>query len=120
MPPLTMADRGALDRQITLQQVTESTETSGFPTEAWSTLATVFARKQDMSGRERFVAGQMTAPFDTGWVIPYRTDMDPDEIDVPKKRRLVYKGRVFDIVYAQMIGRYEGIALQTLAGGTVS
>jgi SPP1 family predicted phage head-tail adaptor len=111
----TPIDAGERDRQVTLQELTESVGTSRFPVEAWSTLATVFARREDIGGRERFTMNQTSAPFDCKWEIPYLTDMDPDEIDVPKKRRLVYKSRTYDIVAAAMIGRYEGIELLTLA-----
>jgi hypothetical protein len=41
--------------------------------------------------------------------------MDPDLLDVPKRRRLVYKGRTYDIVAAGQIGRNEGVELLTLA-----
>ena len=108
-------DAGERDRQITIQQLTESVGGTRFPVESWSTLATVFARREDLGGRERFMAHQLSAPYDTRWEIPYRLDMDPDEVDVPKKRRLVYKSRTYDIVSASMIGRYEGVELLTLA-----
>lgn len=115
MPRRTTVDAGERDRVVTLQQLTESVGGSRFPVESWSTLATVYARREDISGRERMVMDQSSAPFDCRWEIPYRTDMDPDEIDVPKKRRLVYKGRSYDIVAAAMIGRYDGIELTTLS-----
>lgn len=108
-------DAGERDRQVTLQQLTESLDASRFPVETWTTLAAVFARKVDLTGRERFVADQLSAPYDTTWNITYRTDMDPEVIDVSKQRRLVYQGRSYDIVNAQMVGRYESIDLLTLA-----
>jgi hypothetical protein len=45
----------------------------------------------------------------------YRADMDPDLVDVPKARRLVFGGRVHDIAAAQHLGRREGIELSTKA-----
>lgn len=116
----TPMDAGERDRAVTLQQVADGTGTSRFPTEAATTLATVFAKRVDIKGRKRFEADQVTAPYDTHWEIAYRTDMDPDEIDVPKARRLVYKGRVYDIVHAEMIGRYEGVELLTMSGGLLT
>jgi head-tail adaptor len=122
MPRSTPMDAGERDRYITLQQLTESTGTSGFPVESWTTLIGVFAKKIDVGGRERFTmaAGQMSAPFDARWEIPFVTSMDPDAIDVPKKRRLVYQGRVHDIVAAAEIGRRQGIELVTTAGGLLT
>lgn len=121
MPRTTPIDAGERDRQVTLQQLTESQGESGFPVEAWTTLSSnVFAKRIGLGGRERVAAGMQTAPYDTRWEIPYRTDMDPDEIEIEKKRRLVYKGRVYDITHAAEIGRREGIELFTLAGGLLT
>lgn len=113
-------DAGARDRLVTIQQLTESIGTSGFPVEAWTALTTAYMSKAPIGGRERFVADQVSAPYDTRWEGPYRTDLDPELIDVPKKRRLVYKGRVYDIVDAQMMGRYEGVELLTQSGGLLT
>lgn len=41
--------------------------------------------------------------------------MDPDLVDVPKKRRLSYQGRIYDITSASVEGRKEAIRLTTLA-----
>ncbi len=105
---------GALDREVTIEAQAEAA--SGYPTETWSTLeAGVWMSKQDMRGNERFRAAQLSAPFDTVWSLQWRDDMDPDLLDVPKTRRLNYRGRIYDIVRATELGRREGIALETLA-----
>jgi SPP1 family predicted phage head-tail adaptor len=117
MPRTTPMDAGERDRLITVQQVTDGTGSSGFPTETWATLAQVYARRVDIGGRERFAAGIQTQPYDTRWETAYRSDLDPDEIEVGKKRRIVYKGRVYDITHAAEIGRRDGIEFFTLAGG---
>lgn len=105
---------GCLDREVDIEQQSEAA--SGYPTETWSMLdAGVWMSKQDMRGRERFAAAQVSASYDTRWELQWRDDMDPDEIDVPKLRRLVYRGRVHDITAAIELGRREGIALFTLA-----
>lgn len=115
---------GARDRRVTIQQrpAADAADSSGTPTEVgeWSTLAHVWAEKDEVGGRERFTAQQMTAPYDVRWKIGYRADMDPETVDVAKVRRVLYKSRVYDIVEAQMIGRREGVELLTLTGGTVS
>lgn len=105
---------GNLDREVTIEQQSEAA--SGYPTETWTTLeADVWMSKEDARGNERFKAGQLSAAYETRWQLHFRDDMDPDAIDVPKKRRLNYRGRVHDIVAAREIGRREGIELFTLA-----
>lgn len=108
---------GERDRAVTIQQLTESNATSGFPKEGWTTLVTpVWMRKMDRKGDERFRADQNAGGYETQWEMGYRTDMDPELVNVVKSRRLLYQGRVHDIIEASMIGRREGIELLTIAG----
>ncbi len=110
-------ESGNRDRRITIQQLTEVDASSHMPQEDWTTLVSMMpASKVDISGRERFAAEQLSARYDTRFEINYRADMDPDLVDVPKKRRILFSGRIFDIVFATQIGRREGVALMTLAG----
>ena len=114
-------DPGQRDRAVTIQQLTEGVDASGAPTETWTTLVTpVWMRKRDLRQDERFKASQLSAPVETMWEMPYRTDMDPESVDVPKTRRLLYQQRTYDIVGASQIGRREGIELMTLAGSKVA
>lgn len=106
---------GTLDREVEIQQLTEST-TAGYPVETWETLDDlVWMSKVDTRGREAFRGAQLSATYDTRWEMHWREDMDPDVIDVPKMRRLLYRGRVHDITAAIELGRQEGIALLTIA-----
>jgi SPP1 family predicted phage head-tail adaptor len=111
---------GDLDRLVTIQQLTDEIGSSGFPVETWTTLASAWMSKGDVSGRERLRAEQLSAPFDTRWQMHYRADMDPELVDVPKKRRLVYQGRSYDIVAAVQLNRREGVELLTLASSKVA
>lgn len=107
---------GERDRAVTIQQLTESAGSSGFPVETWATLVTpVWMRKLDVGSQERFAAAQLSAPYETQWEMGYRTDMDPELVNVPKTRRLLYGGRTYDITGASQIGRREGIELLTVA-----
>lgn len=114
-------ESGERDRRVTIQQLTESRGSSKFPVETWSMLCTMYAGKFDVSTTERFKLDQMAARADVRWEVNYRADLDPDLIDVPKTRRLIYqphgssKVTVHDIVGASMIGRKEGIELMTIA-----
>ena|ERR1043166_998897 len=111
---------GVRDRLVTIQQLTESIGTSHAPVESWQRLCEVMAFKDDLSGRERFVANQPSAPYDSRWELPFRSDCDPERIDVPKTRRIVHQGRVYDIVSATQIGRRAGVMVMTLSGGLLT
>jgi len=112
---------GLRNRLVTIQQLVESKGPSGFPVESWISLTIVDASKNDDVGQERFNANQLSSPFDTTWQIPYLASMDPELLNVPKKRRLVYRGRVYDIVSADPVGEiHRGIELKTLAGGLLT
>jgi SPP1 family predicted phage head-tail adaptor len=107
---------GERDRPVTIQQRTSSTGDSGFPIEPWTTLATpIWMRKLDLRATERFTADQLAVKGDTQWEMGYREDMDPELVDVPAERRLLYQGRTYDITQASQIGRREGIELITIA-----
>lgn len=124
MPRRTsQADRlqsGRRDRLVTIEQrsATDSADsTSGEPVETWTTLvADMPASRMDTAGSERFRSDQQSARFETEWEINWRDDMDPDLIDVPKLRRLIYQTRPYDIVACVEVGRRAGLRLQTLAG----
>jgi len=113
---------GSLDRHITIEAraATDEVDGAGGPVEPWTTLATVWASKVDTEGRERYQAQQMASAVDTEWVIHYRADMDPELLDIPTLRRVMYAGRTHDIVHALHLGRREGIALLTLASTKVA
>lgn len=115
-------EAGERDRYVVIQQRPDSDATgiSGYPVDNWTTLASVWMRRMDASGSERFRAAQLSSAVDTQWEMGYRPDMDPTLVNVPKLRRLLYQSRAYDIVFASEIGRREGIELITLAGSQVS
>lgn len=106
---------GQRNKPTTLEQKTDSVGSTGFPVETWTTLATpVWMFREDVKGDERFTADRLSAAGHVRWEMAYRADMDPDILDVPNLRRLVYQGRYYDIVAASQIGSKEGIELMTL------
>lgn len=111
----TPIEPGHLDRRVTVQQAVESVGSSGMPVQTWSLLAVVPMGRESLKGMERLQAGQIASRYDSRWLMPYRADMDPDAVDVAKDRRLVFGGRVQEIVSAQHVGRKEGIELTTMA-----
>jgi SPP1 family predicted phage head-tail adaptor len=116
----TPIEPGLLDRLVTVQELTESVGTSGFPVETWADMADVWMGRSSLKGMERIQAGQLAARYDARWMMHYRADMDPDLVDVPKKRRLLFQGRYHDVVDAQHIGRKEGVEVSTIASTAVS
>jgi SPP1 family predicted phage head-tail adaptor len=109
-------DPGERDRLVTIQTITQTKDAdSGEPTETPATLTTAWMKKSALSGREQLQQGQMSAAADTRFEMGYRPDMDPDLVDVASVRRLVYQGRIYDIVSAAQIGRCDGIELITVA-----
>lgn len=107
---------GGLTKPVTIQQLAESVGPSQFPVETWTTLyATAWMGREDVRGAERMADGQLSAQAMTRWTMRYVADMDPDLVNVSKVRRLLYGGRVYDIVRGEHIGRKDGIALTTIA-----
>lgn len=111
---------GDRDRLVTIQQRGgDAVDDEGFPLSSWVDLVEAFMAKRDASARERMSRDQLSASFDSVFQMNYRDDMDPELVDVPKLRRLIYQGRTYDIVAASQIGRRDGIELQTLAQSRV-
>ena len=108
---------GKRDKYVLIQSGTETTAPSGLPIIAWSDLGNEWMSRAEVSGTERLAAAQFQANVDSEWEIPYRADMDPDLVDVPKLRRLSFSGRIYNILRATKLQRHEGngIRLVTLA-----
>lgn len=67
---------GKRDRRIVLQSPT--TATDGDPTNlTWTTVDTVWARKTELTGAERFLSSQFAAQAEREYAIRYRTDIEP-------------------------------------------
>lgn len=117
-----MVPSGKRDKKVRIEQLTapDAAGTAGEPVEAWTRLTDVFMEKVDTTGEEAFRADQLSARYDTRWVMPYLMSMDPDTVDVPKTRRLLFKGRYYDITNAALIGSNAGIEIMTLTGTRVA
>ncbi len=81
---------GELRHRITIQQATETPSTSGAITQTWSTVATVWAAIEALSGREAFAAQQVNAQVSSRIRIRYRAGITP-------KMRIVFGARTFNI-----------------------
>lgn len=104
--PLRNLQAGKLDRYVTIQQFASSRDaTYGSETKTWSTLAQVWARVEDVSGREFFAAKQRGGDTMVKVIIRHRTD-------VTRLMRLVLDdGRVLEIDTVLQISRDKGLEL---------
>jgi SPP1 family predicted phage head-tail adaptor len=114
-----MLSAGQRDRLVTIQQrpAIDVAGASGRPVETWTKLGDEWMSRHDVSGGERFVAGanQESAFSTVTFGMIYRADMDPETVNVPKLRRLVFQGRTYDITAATIVGNRRGIELTTIA-----
>lgn len=105
---------GQRDKFVTIQQATQGTGGSGFPIEPWTTLRTAWMGRLDDLASEAFGSDQLSSAVQTNWYCDVSADMDPDTVAVTKARRLLYKGRRFDILAATKIGD-RSVELITIA-----
>lgn len=107
---------GQRDKDVRIEQLASSVAGTKYPVETWTTLVTrVWMSKEDVLASERFAANQQSASTETVWEMDYLVEMDPDLVNVPESRRLVYLGRVYNITAASIIGNSRGIELLTQA-----
>lgn len=102
---------GRRDKLVTIQgrPSADDVDAGGLPAADFTDRQpAVWMSKQDPRGTESFTENQVMARVDTEWHMPYRPDMDPELLDVPKLRRLVYQGRVYDIAHASLEQRSDG------------
>lgn len=118
-------NRGSLVHDVTVQYrpSPDAVDVTGAPLEGWQLLLAdvPMSREAERAGTgEQLRDAQESAMQITRWTMPYHEDMDPDRVDVPSLRRLVYQGRAFDILDAQAIDRQVGILLRTLSASKVA
>jgi len=99
---------GPLDRRITLQSpsVLERGAAGDAPV-VYTTVATVWASRRDLRGREVLAAGTTVAEGETTLVIRYRSDVRPSW-------RVVMDGRNYDIQSIAELGRRDGLELHCI------
>ncbi len=95
---------GKLDRFITIEQPTESITAQGEVTQAWATLASVWAQYQPLNSTERFAGDAARGVFSAKFNIRYRSD-------VTEKMRIYFNARRYRILGINEIGRREGLQI---------
>lgn len=79
-----------LDKRLTLQTVTRTSDSQGGYTDTWATLATVWGQLKPVKGFERFQNQQNETPVTHDVLIRYRAG-------VTTANRFTYDARVFHI-----------------------
>lgn len=102
---------GALDRRIIIERAYDERDEFNEPIKRWRPLAGVWASKQDIRDAERIASQEVGAEVTTRFQIRYSASV----ADVDPKDRIIFEGRVYDIVARKEIGRREGIELTAAA-----
>lgn len=92
------------DRIITIQSVTNTTDTYGATIQSWATYATIWAEKRDLSMRERLQAGQGNPLITVRYFAHYNSG-------ITEKMRVVDGSDTFEILGVREIGRKEGLEI---------
>lgn len=103
---------GKRDRRIVIQVRGESRAPSGEVIEGWTDFATVWARKFDKGAGERFAAAQKLAEVDTIFEIVHRAGLTAI---APDTHRIVFAGRVYEILGRSEVARNQSIDIMTAA-----
>jgi len=83
---------GELRHRVVIQQATTTHDEYNQPIQTWQDFVTVWAKVEDLSGREYFAAQEReSAEVKTRVTIRYRTDVQPN-------MRVVSGSRTFEIV----------------------
>lgn len=83
-------------RKLTLQTRTSAVDGMGSVSETWADLATVWAERKNLRGKDREQAAQIHADAETLFCIRYSTDVS----GVSPRHRVSQGGEYFDILEA--------------------
>ena len=95
---------GTLDRRITLQKRTDTTDLLGQDIPAWSTLAIVWGKIVYDRANERMEADQRVALSIVRFMIRY--------IDLDETCRILYNGKYFDVLGVERLHRNKYLILK--------
>jgi SPP1 family predicted phage head-tail adaptor len=102
---------GQLDRRVAVQRATTIANGFNEPVATWGTVATVWARKRDVSDKERQQAGETAAEITTRFQVRYSGTL----ATLNPKDRLVCDGRTYEIWGVKELGRREGLEISATA-----
>ncbi len=104
-----MIRSGKLDRQITLERLTETVAPSGSVTKAWAEIATVRAEIVEQSADE-YLSGYGSG--ESGSIVFRIRYLD----GLTTADRVTYKGAAYDIDQLVELGRRRGLELRVTGG----
>ena len=93
---------GRLDRRVTIRTPTVTRDSVGGVLKTYADLATVWAWALPIAGTKLFEAAQFIDGAQIRFQLRYRTDFTKDA-------KIVHKGRTYDILRIDEIGRQEGL-----------
>ncbi len=99
-----------MDRRVVLLKYAPTRDAIGGVIEAWTESDTVFAEKQDQTGREFLAAGQINAAMTTRFWLRWRPDVTPAD----RLRLLGGRGAIdqeYDIQAVREVGRRDGLEI---------
>lgn len=107
-PPNT----GDLRHRIIIQRLEIMTTPNGFDVEDWVDWKTLWASKNNLSGKEFYTAKTVNEERTVKFRVRYHKDLE--ELD-SKKYRIVHDGRVYNITFIDnVMYRNEWLVLKTL------
>jgi SPP1 family predicted phage head-tail adaptor len=96
---------GQLRHRVTIETTTEVQDQYGEPVETWTTLAEVWASREDLAGREAFAAQQVQADVTTRFQMRFLAG-------VTAKARLISDGVTYNVTsVADADGRGKTLTL---------
>ncbi len=102
---------GKRDRRVVIERYTTTYNTFNEPVEAWTTLATVWVSKEDVSDGERMRAAEVSSEITTRFTVLRSTTI----ADLNPKDRVLYDGKYFDIFSVKEIGRRKSFEITAAA-----
>lgn len=104
------------DRRVTVQVRTRTQDATGQEVETWPASFRRWMRKRDVRATERYTAEQLVAEVDTVFTGRY---LPCDEIR-PDTHRLLYRGRIYEILGRTELGRQDDLEFACAARGEAS
>ena len=103
---------GELRDRVTIERKTVTQAANGEPVTTWATIAELWAKVQQLTGREQIAAQQVQSPADARFVIRRRSGIAPD------MHRIVWRGQPYDITGqpAEVGPRREWLEIMATAG----
>lgn len=104
---------GKLDRRITIERATTTTNAFGEAVKTWAPLATVWAHVIDVSDGEVWRAAEVQATITTRFQIRW----SPASSTITPLDRVIYQGRTYDINRVKELQRRRGLEITASARG---